>query len=566
MYWYFGILVVLSALSLSPEIVMLGFMLFLVPGLILMAAPTLLLYSTLLLPLYLSFKHPQYRIPLIVAGLVLPLGVALLPGVLARQLHDGYFRRVLAADFSKPSTIHPRTYRIPASLSGVEGRQSLCWMFCQQLLFDGGVEAVFVTFYGEWRFRIAKAGPCLETLSSPARQYQPRVLRGECLVEERVSSAEPDVEVLSSDRKSDPAKRAPDWNERSSDSSLWAVSGNVSTIEIKERHSGNLESVERVTSGLSGYVAPLPYFFGIEPMGGRQHKVAFISRRSIEAVPASVLLAKRYGLGMTANPKALSPPLSDAETIAIYKEIVNRRFAPQAVISKSESEFIDTVFQKFNRQPSLTPEVIELLRATIRQRAIFNYIGLEGLAKDHPSIVPEIIADVVARLEEPVTTQRDHVRDDVREICWKFLAQLKPDQVRPYATRLAPILADPVRANGGGVFVVRWPAIEADSSSVLLKLLENEAASGSLLVHSALKALCLSNATVSDEVVARMNWYLQKRSVPMIQMHLAVVTLARAGRRADIESFAKTVDGARAADIMGYLKAIPVGAGPEACN
>jgi hypothetical protein len=54
-------------------------------GFLAIAAPTVLLYSAALVPLWLALTEPRRRIPLIAVTALLPIVVALVPGMLSRQ-------------------------------------------------------------------------------------------------------------------------------------------------------------------------------------------------------------------------------------------------------------------------------------------------------------------------------------------------------------------------------------------------------------------------------------------------------------------------------------------------
>ena len=63
---YFGILIVLTLIALVPGAIIIGLLLFILPGLILTASPTLLYYSLAILPAYFInriFRKRRLRLP-----------------------------------------------------------------------------------------------------------------------------------------------------------------------------------------------------------------------------------------------------------------------------------------------------------------------------------------------------------------------------------------------------------------------------------------------------------------------------------------------------------------------
>jgi hypothetical protein len=70
---YFGVLITLTIVALIPGTITIGFLFFIIPGLVLLASPTLLYYSVTLLPSY--FVNRLFGRPLL-ASLIAIVGLA----------------------------------------------------------------------------------------------------------------------------------------------------------------------------------------------------------------------------------------------------------------------------------------------------------------------------------------------------------------------------------------------------------------------------------------------------------------------------------------------------------
>jgi hypothetical protein len=200
--------------------------LFIVPGLILIAAPTLLYYSTAALPAYFVNQYWGSRWLAVTIGVASLACAAVLPHYLSWYLLE----RLVASDHSDPpSSFRPQSFELPfpeadnywTNWRRPESHRTTsaapCADLCQQLLFKGQVDQVVirdrselgamvvtrigttdnVIFKPRWRrFRLQQREACPDTLSLIAGEFVHEVASGRCLVEDVVDSPDADV-VLS---------------------------------------------------------------------------------------------------------------------------------------------------------------------------------------------------------------------------------------------------------------------------------------------------------------------------------------------------------------------------------
>lgn len=368
---YFVVLFVLTCIAFIPDAITIGTLLFILPGLVLIAAGTVLFYSIALLPAYLIYRHLGKRL---LAGGVAAFsiaGAALLPHYV-----EGYWlRHLVASDASDPPTsFRPRSLELPyqegdISWTNWRGQPMLrppppCADLCQQLLFKGNVDQVFVSgdssqdplangtivitggkayhlsgggkrtfrpddlgndvsvsveeipakrvldpakfFKPKWRrFRLQQQETCPSTLSIVKFAEE-----GRCLIEDVVDSADADVvlsiaeapPVRQDDRSSNPCLRL----------SYRGIQNGPTTVTLAERRSGKLIPVETKTA-LTAQYATIPFYFGVRPVEGEFPRLCL--GIATDPFPRSYadpyeMIGRRYGLPIARAADSKRPPRS----------------------------------------------------------------------------------------------------------------------------------------------------------------------------------------------------------------------------------------------------------------
>lgn len=366
---YLVVQFVLTCVAFIPGAITVGILLFIVPGSVLIVSVTLLVYSIALLPAYLINRHLGKR--WLAAGVAF-LGlaaVALLPHFI-----DGYLlHRLVASDVSYPqSSFQPRSFELPyqdrdMSWTNWRGQPLIkppppCADLCQQLLFEGNVDQVFVhgdssgdplangtiVITGAKAYRLVSDGskhtfrPAdlshdssaqeipVEQALNPTKFFKPRWRRfrlqqqqgscpatpsivklsqeGRCLIEDVVDSADADVVLSISDpvpvRKdngpSDPCEVLP----------YRGIQDGPTTVTIAERHEGKLIPVEIKTTLVARY-ATLPFYFSVRPAGQLNLCLGVAS----DPFPRShadpyEMISRRYGLAIARAEGSDRPPRS----------------------------------------------------------------------------------------------------------------------------------------------------------------------------------------------------------------------------------------------------------------
>jgi hypothetical protein len=364
---YFIALFVLTNIAFVRDAITWGALLFVLPGLILIASVTLLVYSTALLPAYFINRHLGKRL---LAGGVAVFSVAA-TAVLPHYIEGYMLYRLVASDASDPPTsFQPRSFELPyqeGDISWTQGRGLAftwpvppCADLCQQLLFKGNVDQVFV--FGDWsqdplthgsivftggkvylipegskrtfrpvdlsgdssvqeipieraehpvqkwrRFRLQQQETCPATLSIVKYPQA-----GRCLIEETVNSADADL-VLAISKAPPPARRDPRHDTDPCYSLTYrGIQNGPMTVTVAERRNGRMIPVEIKTTLVAQY-ATIPFYFGVRPIGGEIPSLCL--GVATDPFPPSYadpfeMISRRYGLSIAWTPGSDRPPRS----------------------------------------------------------------------------------------------------------------------------------------------------------------------------------------------------------------------------------------------------------------
>ena len=207
---YFVVLALLSALAQSPPGVVIVLLLTVGCGFpLLVAAPTLLLYSVALLPAWWAVTHQPRRAWTFLAALLLPLGIAVVPGAISQTGADRYADQMDRQDFALTGQPQPRSIEFIGDVYDwgvfhgsyqVGDQRAPCSALCRVLLFNHEVERVRMTKHWGDRapqsvtYHLEHCNSCPPVYpphtGSPEKAFVDRLDAGDCLIAE-VESASP---------------------------------------------------------------------------------------------------------------------------------------------------------------------------------------------------------------------------------------------------------------------------------------------------------------------------------------------------------------------------------------
>jgi hypothetical protein len=275
---YFVVLALLSTLAQSTLTVMIVVVLTLGVGIpLLIAAPTLLLYSVALLPAWLAMTHRPRRALTLLAALLLPICVAIIPGAISQIGGDRYADRMSSQDFARASQGKPRSiefigddydWGVFEHSLDVGDRRAPCSALCRVLLYNREVERVRMTKYRgaapqSVTYRLEHRGSCPPAYPahlSPEKDFRDRLNAGDCLIAEAESTSTMEASVsftmpYSQCRKDMPPADAPPL----------AMIDSIKRLIIERREEGSAKPVlVLLRNETTMAMLTFPFYFGYE--------------------------------------------------------------------------------------------------------------------------------------------------------------------------------------------------------------------------------------------------------------------------------------------------------------
>jgi hypothetical protein len=467
---YFGVLIVLTLIAHIPGAITVGLLLFILPGAILIASGTLLYYSIALLPAYFINRHSRKRLLAAAVALFSVAAAAVLPHYVTGFL----LRSLVASDHSEPPTsFRPRSFELPnpewdnewtnwrRPESHLRTPSPPCADLCQQLLFKGNVDQVFVggdssqdpladgtivitggkayhitgkgrrvirpselsrdssiqeipvgralnptAFFKPKfrRFQLQQRETCPETLSLIEGEFVHDVAGGRCLVEETVDSSDADVVLSISEA---PVAR-PGYNRRRDYPNL-ALSGietGPTTVTITEHRDDRVIPVE-VKTALVAHYATVPFYFSTNGWGGAGIPDLYLVVAS-DPFPSSFadpfeMIGHRYGLAIAQTPRStrFSVNVSEDDRTTVGA-ILKQDYGADGYIPMTPSRLVASFVNARLKSGQLYPDDIELFRALLKQRAFAVSIESElppATYKALKPLLPEMFERIAYRAE-----------------------------------------------------------------------------------------------------------------------------------------------------------------------
>lgn len=453
---YLGVLLLLTFIASLSGAITIGLMLFVVPGLILIASSTLLYYSLALLPAYFIDRLLGQRLLAAAVAIVSLAAAALLP----RYISDDLLGRLVAADHSDaPALSDPRSFELPYQENANDWRnwrrqergsttpEPVCTDLCQQLLFKGNVDQVVIreppnpfsdgtikigestnirahpngvieitkipaptdqaAFFKPKvsRFRLQRLETCPDTLSLIEGQFVRDVVGGRCLIEDVIESADAEV-VLSI---SEPPAA---WHRRERDSAPSVAFGRIeagpTTFTISERRDGRAVPAE-VKTTLVAHSATVPFYFGPHRCGGVEIPALCVTMAT-DAFSNSVadpfeMMARRYRLPIESATKSTPRsvvPVAESDRSAVHA-ILKHDYGADGYIPSTQTRLATSFVNARLKGGELNQDDIELIRALLKQPAFEASIESKLPPSAYDAIKPllpdmfERVGDVASR-------------------------------------------------------------------------------------------------------------------------------------------------------------------------
>ncbi len=476
---YFGILFVLTLISLLPDAITIGLLFFILPGAILLASSTLLYYSIALLPAYFINRFSGMRLLAVAVAAISLAAVAVLPHYVDAFRLD----RLVAADHSDPPTsLLPRSFALPypdgdnywTNWRRPESHKTNppppCADLCQQLLFKGHVDQVVMPehlgpdplgdgtiritqmrafqfgpngsvrelhpvatapdpaefFKPKWRrFQLERRDACPDTFSLIEGEFIHEAIGGRCLIEDTIGGDDADV-ILSIAK---PARQ----KQPSLDKELEGIQTGPTTVTITEQRDNRAIPVE-VKTELAANIATIPFYFTTRRCSSSTGWLCLVV--ATDPYPKSFadpyeMIGRRYGMTIAQTPWAtrFSIELSDGDR-ATVAAILNQDYGAGGYIPMTPSKLVASFVDARLKSGQLSQDDIDLVRALLKQRAFVLPIETKLPQSTHQALKP-LLPEMFERI-----AYRADGQDQIRQSLDAILSHFSADDTDPYSPAL----------------------------------------------------------------------------------------------------------------------------------
>lgn len=279
-----------------PPVLILGFFLLFVPGLVLMAAPNVFLYAAAFWPAWIVWRLGRGTVTTAIAGVLLfiPFSVATWPAWSSGNELNALIAKETKDNFSEPAKVAPKSIGFENhSRSTVWNK---CDELCQLLLLQGHVERVVYTIgKNSAEYRVMQIdGACTNAAELYLRELAlAEAKKGRCIIKGETSGP---VDVLvEQGKRSGAYMHYPDeeWDK------LWTIEA-FRVFDVKERVGRLYAPVEHHVS-VNGEKAMAPFLMALGTVQGTVAIFPAVARLPVAPSGDNLpeLLERRYGWNVT---------------------------------------------------------------------------------------------------------------------------------------------------------------------------------------------------------------------------------------------------------------------------
>ncbi|MBR0851819.1 hypothetical protein JQ543_29060 [Bradyrhizobium diazoefficiens] len=460
---YIVSLAVFGALSAIAAIPNALFWLFIVsipllgaPGFVVLAAPTILIYLLAIAPLVLARTAPNrpVAIGLVAIGLLIPVGIAIVPGWISEQRATEFIARMSADDVSGTADGKPRRIELIGNSAsglfefnqGIGDKTATCNQICARLLFNGEVDWVRVTRMPDASVLLRKETARSVTYRIEHRDFCPdaapagyvvekvvrdRLISGDCLIAEAGGNEAADATVRLSTNyssKSYPPAPFPDAPD-------FVLVDSIKQFQINMRGTDDASPLRRQTE-TAVLVLAKPYYIGTEmhiqggysgPTRGRRRIVA----RLID-LAGSLRAAFGYEIG------DIAPAKSDSVR-AVAERILAIPASAAPVFSTQQQDVLVEALKATAKQASVSSADIELVSHIVtddRMKISTAALSIQEMLRKNPGLYRPLIPVVLDRMSGPGDQTTSHYKS---MLGWS-LSDVSTNDLRPYREKMIGIV------------------------------------------------------------------------------------------------------------------------------
>jgi hypothetical protein len=453
-------------------------------GLLLIAAPTILLYWLALTPLGLAWKAPRPRIAMIAATALIPVVLAIAPGLLSEHDARNLAAHLSAQDFHRPMTSKPRSIELAGDdssgiwtyMHSVGDKAAWCNDICKRLLMNGEVDWIrMTTLPSQGRshgtqsvtYRVEHREVCPE-LPEDYRGAVDKVLRdrlvaGDCLISEPDNHLTPDVVVrLTTSYPEGADTRVPvrglSWR---------ATVASVKRLQIESRLEKTVQQTETVTRPL-----PLPFYLGVsaDMQCGSKCDGVTLGRATFIIKPIDLVQTLRQTLGYDLAEIPAAKPQAPRQ---VSEGLLSLPASSASTFSTQQQDVLNDALKNIMKKPAPSDADIDFIRRTISDDRVTNAlvaISIQTMSGRNSAWLERLVPIILDRVMVPVDQRTGHYKG---ALGWS-LQNVPADKLRPYRDQMVGIVASQPDWTTTGILVRLAELGSEDAVNLVIQLLDTE--------------------------------------------------------------------------------------------
>jgi hypothetical protein len=449
--FYFIFITVLAAIACTHGGTLILLIVFFPLGFLTLAAPTILVYSVALIPLGTALAARRRHIALIAATALIPIALAVGPGLLSEREAMDLATRVSAQDFDRPMPSKPRSIELagdPPSGMWVYGhsvgdKSARCNEICTRLLFNGEADWVRMTAApGNGRSKEAQSVtyhiehrdvcPELQADHSVEKVMRDRLVAGDCLIGETGGDLMPDAVVKLTTRYADGS------NTPRADGGLPALTtiDTVKSLQIDSRQQGAVSHLLQQTMTVVRPLA-LPFYFGAKlDMQCGDCNGPTVGRDTIVTKPIDLAQILRNTLGYALA--EISAPRAEAPR-KVAEGLLALPTSTASTFSAQQQDVLGDALKEIAQNPAPSDADVDFIRRLIADNRVTSGlvgISIQNMSRRNPASFEPLIPIILDRMMAPVDQRTGHYKG---ALGWS-LQNVSADSLRPYREKMISIV------------------------------------------------------------------------------------------------------------------------------
>jgi hypothetical protein len=501
---YFITITVLAGIACTQGGALMLLIMFPPLGLLTVAAPTILLYSFALAPLGAALMAPHRHIALIAATTLIPVALAVGPGLLSGREAKDFATRMGAQDFDRPMTSKPRSIELagdPGSGMWIHGhsvgdKAAWCNEICTRLLINGEVDWVRMTTLPDRSrstrpqsviYRVEHRDICPELPADHRveKTVRDRLVTGDCLISAPDDSHAPDTVVKLTTLYADWSNTLPPDGGLPGHTNVRTVK----SLRIESRQEAAISPLLQQTETVTRPLA-LPFYFGAAmDMQCGKCNGATVGRDTVVTKPIDLAQALRHTLGY-ALAEISAPPAEPPRQVS--EGLLTLPASTASTFSTQQQDVLSETLTDIAKKQVPSDTDIDLIRRVIADDRVTNSmvgISIQNMSRRNPASFEPLIPTILDRMMVQVDQRSGHYKGTLG---WS-LQNMPADTLRPYSDRMISIVTNQPDWTTNGILIRLAELGSNDAINLVIQRLDTKRSMSSPRQFAAI-AICRAGA------------------------------------------------------------------------